>query len=195
MPDRPTQFRSLHHADGAPKRAPSPRQNRQDAAPALPPQERVLLDEYVATGNIAEAARRAGVTRSRALSALRSLTWLDELRRAYESANLTPSHIGVTLAQALEATTAVVIRDGQHTQKIVDYPDWAKRLKAMEMVIALHLTMAKATPDEAKESGPEAQPVFVTPTEIAGMTRAEVLALVKTRARDKHAVPAQASSA
>jgi hypothetical protein len=180
VPTRPTQFRSLHHTTGAPKKT------VQDAAPALPPQERVLLDEYVATGNIHEAARRAGVTRSRALSALRSLTWLDELRRAYEAANLTPSHIGTTLAQALEANTQVVVRDGQFTQKIVDVPDWSKRLKAMDMVIQLHLTMAKATPDEGKEAGPVERPIFVTPTEIAGLTREQVLDLVRQRATARH---------
>jgi hypothetical protein len=155
--------------------------------PSLPAQERVLLDEYVATGNVAEASRRAGVTRSRALSAMRSLAWLDELRRAYESANLTPTHIGVTLAQGLEATTPIVVRDGLNTQRVELYPDWARRLKVVEMIVGLHLTMAKASPEEAKDGVGEVRPVFVTPTEIAGMSRADVLALIKDRARDAHA--------
>lgn len=189
MPAQPPVIRSLHHAGEA-----RPKPTAADKAPALPPQDRVLLDEYVATGNIAEAARRAGVTRSRALSALRSLTWLDELRRAYEAANLTPSHIGTTLAQALQANQQVVVRDGPHSQRIEQYPDWSKRLKALEMVISLHLTMAKASPDENQEAPAAEKPVFVTPTEIAGMTRAEVLALVRDRAIARHA-PREQSSA
>jgi hypothetical protein len=178
-----TLITSAHHKD-APKRA-----KPADRSVMLPPNERVLMQEYLATGDLGEAARRAGVTRNRALSALRSLAWLDELRRQYEASGLTARHIGLTLKQALEANTQVVVRDGMHTQHVEEYPDWARRLKALEMVISLHLTMAKGAPNEMDEEKPIERRQFVTPTEIAGMTRAQVLALVDSRLAPKEQEP------
>jgi hypothetical protein len=166
---------SAHHQD-KPKQAP---RGQRDIM--LPVQERVLMNEYLATGDLGEAARRAGITRNRALSALRSLAWLDELRRQYEASGLTARQIGLTLTQALEANLQVVVRDGLHSQRVEEYPDWARRLKALEMVISLHVTMAKAAPAQFEEDTPVERQQIVTPTEIAGMTRAQVLALVDSR--------------